>query len=102
VTVYCQKPGCDRSWPRDPALEVACPSCGAGIGQKCKRPSGHTAWQGWVHGERDIIADRQGQYGVCPSGRCGLKTEPTDQGNQYVIPGCEKDKTKGPDQMDLF
>lgn len=31
-----------------------------------------------------------------------LATEPTDQGLQYVIPGCEKDKTRGPKQMDLF
>lgn len=29
-------------------------------------------------------------------------TEPTEQGNQLVIPGCEKDKTRGPKQMDLF
>lgn len=29
-------------------------------------------------------------------------TEPTEQGNQFVIPGCEKDKTRGPRQMDLF
>lgn len=32
----------------------------------------------------------------------GFATEPTEQGNQYVIPGCEKDKTRGPKQMDLF
>ena len=29
-------------------------------------------------------------------------TEPTEQGNQYVIPGCEKDKTRGSKQTDLF
>lgn len=29
-------------------------------------------------------------------------SEPTEQGNQLVIPGCEKDKTRGPKQMDLF
>lgn len=28
-----------------------------------------------------------------------LATEPTEQ---YVIPGCEKDKTRGPVQPDLF
>lgn len=34
--------------------------------------------------------------------RAAFATEPTDQGNQYVIPGCEKDKSRGPSQMDLF
>lgn len=29
-------------------------------------------------------------------------TEPTDQGNQYVIPGCEHDRSRGPSQMDMF
>jgi len=29
-------------------------------------------------------------------------TEPTEQGLQYVIPGCEKDRTRGPVQGDLF
>ncbi len=29
-------------------------------------------------------------------------TEPTEQGNQYVIPGCERDKSRGPEQPDLF
>jgi hypothetical protein len=32
----------------------------------------------------------------------GYSTEPTEQGNQYVIPGCEKDRTRGPTQGDLF
>lgn len=31
-----------------------------------------------------------------------LATEPTEQGLQYVIPGCEKDRTHGPKQGDLF
>ena len=29
-------------------------------------------------------------------------TEPTPQGNQYVMPGCERDKSRGPAQMDLW
>jgi len=29
-------------------------------------------------------------------------TEPTPSGLQYTIPGCEKDRTRGPVQMDLF
>lgn len=33
---------CGETWPRDPRLEVPCPSCDAPVGSKCKRPSGHT------------------------------------------------------------
>lgn len=33
---------------------------------------------------------------------CALWTEPTEAGNQYVLPGCEKEKTRGPTQADLF
>jgi hypothetical protein len=40
MTAHCLKDGCTRTWPRDPATEIACPDCGAGIGKKCKRPSG--------------------------------------------------------------
>lgn len=29
-------------------------------------------------------------------------TEPTEQGLQYVIPGCEHDQSRGPEQMDLL
>lgn len=29
-------------------------------------------------------------------------TEPTPAGLQYVMPGCEKDQTRGPVQMSLF
>lgn len=29
-------------------------------------------------------------------------TEPTQAGLQYVMPGCEKDRTRGPSQLDLF
>lgn len=29
-------------------------------------------------------------------------TEPTDQGLQYVMPGCEKDRSRGSKQADLF
>jgi hypothetical protein len=31
-----------------------------------------------------------------------LATEPTQAGLQYVMPGCEKDQTRGPSQMSLF
>jgi hypothetical protein len=29
-------------------------------------------------------------------------TEPTEQGLQYIMPGCEKDRARGPKQSDLF
>ncbi len=49
--------GCGRSWPRDPAIEVACPKCLAPAGSRCKRPSGHECD---VHVERDGLALAQG------------------------------------------
>lgn len=93
MTVHCLKDGCARTWPRDPATEIACPGCGAGIGKKCKRPSGHTAWGSWVHDARDIAACRAGHYGPCPSGRCGLKDDP--DGGAAVPPAL-------PEQLSLF
>lgn len=72
MTVTCNKPGCDREWPRDPVLEVACPSCSAGVGRRCKRPSEHTVFGGEPHPARDIAADKAGHYGPCPLGLCGL------------------------------
>ena len=47
VTVFCTY--CGEGWPRDPALEVICPSCSRGVGRRCVRPSGH---------ECEIHADR--------------------------------------------
>lgn len=72
MTARCLKPGCGRTWPRDPVLEVACPTCGAGVGQRCRRPSGHTVWGGEPHPERDRLADGAGHYGSCPLDQCGL------------------------------
>lgn len=69
--VACGKPGCDVTWPRDPALEVPCPECHAPIGQRCKRPSGHRVFGGEPHDSRDIAADTAGHYGPCPTNRCG-------------------------------
>lgn len=60
MTVTCSR--CGRTWPRDPALEVECPKCGAGIGRPCvaRRPSGHVASAAFagisVHAERDQLA----------------------------------------------
>lgn len=40
---------------RHPVIAVACPTCGAGAGAWCKRPSGHRA-QG-LHAARGDVAD---------------------------------------------
>ena len=69
---HCQKPGCGKTLPRDPVLEVACPDCKAPVGARCKRPSGWSGPFTELHASRDILADRQGTYGPCPLGLCGL------------------------------
>jgi hypothetical protein len=50
-----------QEWDRDPAVEVACPKCGAQIGRYCivRRPSGHTCNFGnktLIHPARDQLA----------------------------------------------
>ena len=72
----CAKPGCDRSWPRDPCLEVACPDCLAAVGSGCRRPSGHAGPFVELHAARDLAADAAGAYGPCPLGLCGLTSRP--------------------------
>jgi hypothetical protein len=64
--------GCGRTFARDPVLEVACPTCRAPIGSRCRRPSGHSGPFVELHAERDLLADREGKYGVCPLGLCGV------------------------------
>lgn len=54
---------CGETWPRDPALEVPCPSCPAGVGVWCKRPSGHKAAS--LHSERDRAAMKAGILKKC-------------------------------------
>lgn len=59
---------CGQTWRRDPALEVPCPTCSAGVGRKCRRPSGHEAWGGGVHADRDLLAmEFVPGYGRCPN-----------------------------------
>jgi hypothetical protein len=72
--IHCLREGCDRSWPRDPVLEVACPTCRAPAGRNCRRPSGHQAWgpHGRFCSPRDVAADLAGAYGPCPLGLCGM------------------------------
>ncbi len=58
MTVSCSK--CGDEWDRDPALEVACPTCNSKIGHYCgqKRPSGHKVRFGspLIHPARDQLA----------------------------------------------
>jgi hypothetical protein len=49
---------CGQEWPRDPRLEVPCPSCRARIGSPCERPSGHRAAE--IHIEREQKAVDEG------------------------------------------
>lgn len=70
MSVKCNKTDCERTWDRDPVLEVACPSCSAVVGVKCRRPSGWTGNFVGSHKARDLLALEEGYYGECPSGRC--------------------------------
>jgi hypothetical protein len=54
---------CGETWPRDPALEVVCPVCHAGVGKPCMRPSEHKAFR--LHAERDVAAMAAGVLKKC-------------------------------------
>ena len=71
-TAYCNKAGCGKSWPIDSVLTVPCPEGKAPVGVRCRRPSGHSGPFIELHAARDILADREGKYGPCPLGLCGL------------------------------
>ena len=72
ATAHCNRSGCAATWPRDPVLEVACPDCDAGVGVRCRRPSGHAGPFTDLHTARDLLADARGAYGHCPLGLCGV------------------------------
>lgn len=58
---------CGQEWPRDPALEVECPTCRAKPGVLCRRPSEHECP---VHATRDRLAmESVPGYGRCPAGK---------------------------------
>ena len=59
-TAYCIRSHCTATWPRDPVLEVSCPDCGAGIGVRCRRPSGHEGPFIDLHVARDMLANACG------------------------------------------
>lgn len=66
MSVTCHR--CGQEWPRDPALEVECPTCHAPVGRPCVRPSEHKTWGGQPHPERDRLAMRVVPgYGRCPA-----------------------------------
>jgi hypothetical protein len=69
MTVSCS--ACGQEWARDPALEVKCPKCNAGIGTYCSspRPSGHRVRFGGtlVHPGRDQLAMDMGFLQRCPA-----------------------------------
>ena len=76
MSVTCD--GCGQTWPRDPALEVPCPVCGAAVGRACTElhPSGHRLSAAfahlppWGHDERDRLAmERVPGYGRCSVAR---------------------------------
>ncbi|WP_242187174.1 hypothetical protein [Sphingomonas sp. CARO-RG-8B-R24-01] len=74
---HCNRPGCTSTRQRDPVLEVPRPDCGAGIGVRCRRPSGHAGNFTDLHAARDLLADASGAYGHCPLGLCGAANRPT-------------------------
>lgn len=81
----CARPGCGRTWLRDPVLEVTCPDCGAPIGVRCRRPSGHSGPMVKLHAARDLLADRIGAYGHCPLGRCGAAQAAGAAAEQHTL-----------------
>lgn len=50
---------CGEEWPRDPVLEVECPTCSADVGEKCSRPSGHSGNFVHPHASRDKRAAQE-------------------------------------------
>jgi len=66
MTVQCVL--CGEEWARDPVFEAPCPDCLAPVGQRCRRPSGHEAWeQGAFHKAREIHAMALGVLRSCPA-----------------------------------
>jgi hypothetical protein len=78
MTISCNRGECDREWPRDPVLEVECPTCGASVGRKCKRPSGHGGNFVHPHQSRDRAAVGAGHYGECPLDICAETLDDID------------------------
>ncbi len=70
MSVSCSN--CGQTWPRDPALEVACPTCNRPVGKACVRPSQHETYGRQPHAARDRLAMREVEgYVQCPAARAG-------------------------------
>ncbi|MBU0493809.1 MAG: hypothetical protein KKB13_18330 [Chloroflexi bacterium] len=67
--VQCRN--CGQTWPRDPALEVPGPDCGAGVGQSCRRPAGYSGPFVGLHRARDQAALDAGVLLPCPGATAG-------------------------------
>lgn len=69
MTVSCS--ACGTEWPRDPALEVKCPTCNASVAKYCAqpRPSGYRVKfrQPLIHPARDQLALDMGFLQRCPA-----------------------------------
>lgn len=74
MAVQCK--GCGQTWPRDPALEVVCPTCNASVGVKCRRPSEHRCD---IHHERDRLAMEMGFLEQCPAGATAVAQQNNPQ-----------------------
>lgn len=107
---------------RHPVEAVACPDCQARAGAYCIRPSGHRAAD--YHAARKAEADRvfidqhgvdawidrlpDGDWKVHDDGRAALrgeagpKVELTPTGEQYVMPGCERQERRQGAQLTLW
>jgi hypothetical protein len=70
MSVSCSN--CGEEWPRNPALEVPCPTCHAPVGVKCRRPSGHGCT---LHASRDQAAMDAGFLRLCPKGPSAQQAE---------------------------
>jgi predicted amidophosphoribosyltransferase len=78
MTVSCS--ACGQEWPRDPALEVRCPTCCAKVGHYCSaaRPSGYRVRFGaaMVHPARDQLAMDLGFLQRCPAAIIAVSDNP--------------------------
>jgi len=74
---------CGKTWERDPRLEVPCPTCRAGVGKRCRRPSEHECS---IHRSREEKAVVEGFL----SRRCPGNPQHAGKREQNVHPAEEK------------
>lgn len=88
LTCTCVRCGHETQIDVDPALTVACPTCGAAPGRRCTRPSEHVAFGGAPHNARDLAAAAAGAYPLCdcppPRGR-GAPAQVHVQGSLFGV-----------------